>query len=401
MKIIFIHQNFPGQFRHIAAELASKPGNKVVSICQVYAPKMSNMDCVVYQPQPAPSSPVHPYLESTQRFILNAQAVVKALQTLKQNRFQPDVIFAHTGWGEALYVKEVFPDVPLVGFFEFYFHPEGADVGFDPEQPVDLDDRLRVQTRNAIHLLSLQTADFGITPTKWQRSVFPPEYQSRLRLIHEGINVGMAVPDPAATFTLENGLKLSRNQEVITYVSRNLEPYRGFHQFMRAVAEICRRRPQAHILILGGDDVSYSARLPNGRSYREKLLSEVHVDRNRVHFLGRIPYAQYLKVLQISSVHIYLTVPFVLSWSMLEAMSAECLVIGSNTAPVTEVIKHEVNGLLVDFFSPPAIADTVDRVLNHPEQMQAMRLAARQTILQRYTHLLGIAAYQNLLTEIL
>jgi len=401
MNIVFIHQNFPGQFRHIANELASSPDNKVFAVCQAYAPKMPNIDSVVYSPIQAPPQSVHRYLDLTQNYILNGHGVITALLKLKEINFHPDVIFAHAGWGEALYVKEVFPNTPLVGFFEFFFHTEGADVGFDPEQPLSADGRILVRTRNGINLLSLHTADAGITPTRWQRSVFPAEYQPKLRLIHEGINVGLAVPNPEATLTLANGRVLSRNDEVITYVSRNLEPYRGFHIFMRTVAEICKRRPNAHIVIVGGDDVSYGSRLANGQNYREKYLAEVSIDPARVHFLGRIPYQQYLTVLQISTAHVYLTVPFVLSWSMLEAMAAGCLVIGSSTQPVTEVLRDGENGLLVNFFSPPAIADAVDAVFNHPDQMQALRNAARQTAVNRFTIERGTAGYKALITEIL
>ncbi len=400
MNIIFIHQNFPGQFRHIAAELARSPHNKVVSICQAHAPKMQGIDSVVYTPAKPAANSVHPYLESTQLYVLNGQAIVSALLKLKQNQFQPDVIVVHTGWGEALFIKEVFADTPLIGFFEFFYHTQGADCGFDPEQPLSLDSKLRIRTRNSIHLLSLHAADLGISPTQWQRSVFPNEYQPKLHLIHEGINVDAAVADPQASIQLSRGVTLSRQDEVITFVSRNLEPYRGFHIFMRSVEEICQRRPNAHIVIVGGDDVSYGARLPNGQSYRQKLLSEVKIDLSRVHFLGKIPYQHYLKVLQISSAHIYLTVPFVLSWSMLESMSAECLVIGSDTPPVREVIRHQENGLLVDFFSPTAIADSVDYALDHPDQMLKLRKAARQTVLENYTHGNGIAAYKTLLTEV-
>jgi glycosyltransferase involved in cell wall biosynthesis len=400
MNIVFIHQNFPGQFRHIAHELACNPENKVYGVCQAHAPKMANVDSVVYAPATAHGQSVNRYLDLTQRYVLNGHGVIQGLLRLKEINFHPDVIIAHTGWGEALFVKEVFPDTPLIGFFEFYFHIKGADVGFDPEQPLSADDRLIVRVRNSINLLSLQTTDAGIAPTRWQRSLFPPEYQAKLRLIHEGVNVSLAVADTTAKLELANGLVLDRNHEVITYVARNLEPYRGFHIFMRAVAEICKRRPHAHVLIVGGDEVSYGVRLANAQTYREKSLSELDIDLQRVHFLGHIPYLQYLKVVQLSAVHIYLTVPFVLSWSMLEAMSAQCLVIGSDTPPVAEVLKHGKNGLLVNFFSATAIADAVDSVFNHPDQMQSLRLAARQTVLHRYALSRGIDAYQALLAEV-
>ena len=266
---------------------------------------------------------------------------------------------------------------------------------------MSLDSRLRIRTRNALHLLNLQTCDAGVSPTRWQKSLHPAGYHRKLAVIHEGIDTQLIAPNPEQAFTLPNGTVLTKQDEVITYVARNLEPYRGFHQFMRAVPQICARRPKAHILIVGGDDVSYGARTPDGKTWREHMLGEVSVDPSRVHFLGRLPYAYYLRLLQVSSAHVYLTVPFVLSWSMLEAMSAGCLVVGSNTAPVQEVIEHGKNGLLVDFFSPGEIAEAVTQVLDHPDRMQALRDAARQTIIERYEVRQSLRAYGNLIGALL
>ena len=228
---------------------------------------------------------------------------------------------------------------------------------------------LRIRTKNSINLLNLQVSDAGISPTQWQKSLYPSEYQSKISVIHEGVNTDIAKPNSKAAFTLPNGQKLTAKDKVVTYVARNLEPYRGFHQFMRALPEICQRQPDCHVLIVGGDEISYGKKPDGGLNYREKMLNEVHIDQNRVHFLGKLPYADYLSVLQISSAHIYLTVPFVLSWSMLEAMAAECVVIVSNTAPVSEVINSE-NGILVDFFSPTEIAQKVVEVLENPKNLR-------------------------------
>lgn len=397
MNIVFIHQNFPGQFRHIASNLARAAENSVVSISQDHAPKLKTIKNFSYKPARATTKGVHPYLVSTEASVLNGQAVARILLELKKNGFMPDVIFAHTGWGEALYVKDIFPDTPLVGFFEFFYHASGADVGFDPEYPLGLDDALRVRTRNAIHLLSLDAVDFGITPTNWQRSVFPSEYWSKLIVIHEGVDTTHNLPLSVSSLKLPNGLILTKNDQVVTYVARNLEPYRGFHIFMRAVAEICKRKPNVHIVIVGGDDVSYGSRLPKGDSYRKQALAEVEINFERVHFLGKIPYQQYLDVLSVSSVHVYLTVPFVLSWSMLEAMSAGCLVIGSDTRPVREVIRDGENGILVDFFSPSAIFDAIVTAIDSPEAFHSLRHAARMTIVDNYTLEMGINGYKNVI----
>jgi glycosyltransferase involved in cell wall biosynthesis len=402
MNILFIHQNFPGQFPHLAAHLAADPRNKVAAICQAQAPRLPQVpNTFVYEPARRPGNTTHHYLRSMEDGVLNGQAVAKVLLKLKKGGFVPDVVIAHPGWGEALYVKDIFPQTKLVSLFEFYYHAEGADVNFDPEFPLDLDGRARIRTRNGLHLLNLTACDAGVSPTHWQKSLHPREFHSKISVIHEGINTGLVVPNPAQTFQLPNGKVLTRRDEVITYVARNLEPYRGFHQFMRAAQEICQRRPNAEIVIVGGDEVSYGQSLPNGQTYRQKLLQDVRVDVNRVHFLGKIPYPQYLALLQVSSAHVYLTVPFVLSWSMLEAMSAGCLVIGSDTAPVREALVHGKNGLLVDFFSPAKIAERVDEVFAHPDRMQAIRQAARQSITERYEVGQSIKRYGEVISSVL
>jgi len=316
--------------------------------------------------------------------VLHGQAVARALIALKEKGWKPDIICAHPGWGEALFVKDVFPDVPLLAFFEFFYHAEGADCGFDPMYPNTMDDYFRLRMKNTVNLLSLDSCDWGMSPTFWQREVHPAVYQPKISVTHDGVDTALLTPKPDIRVTLPNGVTLGRDDEVITYVSRNLEPYRGFHVYMKALEEMCRRRPKAHFLMVGGDDVSYGRRLPDGKTYREELLKEVKIDPDRVHFLGRIPYSSFVKVLQLSSAHVYLTYPFVLSWSMLEAMSAGCLVIGSSTRPVMEAIEDGRNGLLVDFFSATGIADAVDRVLDHPDRMADLRRAARQSIIDRY-----------------
>lgn len=397
MNVVFIHQNFPGQFRHIAGALAADPANRVLSISQPQAPGLPGVRNIVYRPARKVTREIHPYLISTEAGILNGQGVAHVLLALKRRGFVPDVVVAHAGWGEGLFVKDVLPGTRLIGFFEFFYRSTGADVNFDPEYPLDLDGALKLRIRNAIHLLSLDAVDVGITPTHWQKSVFPPEYHGKLQVIHEGIDTERVTPLPGCTLTLPDGRTLTDKDEVVTYVARNLEPYRGFHVFMRAVEEICRRRPNTDIVIVGGDDVSYGSRLPNGETYRERMLKEVTIDPNHVHFLGRIPYEQYLTVLRISSAHIYLTVPFVLSWSMLEAMAAGCVVIASDTAPVREVIRHGDNGLIIDFLNPATIADAVDRALSATVEAAAMRASARESVLRNYPFDHGIERYRTLL----
>ena len=309
--------------------------------------------------------------------------------------------------------KTYFRTAPLLSYFEFFYHAHGADVGFDPEFGTSKpDDQSRLQVRNAVNWLAFAGADWGHTATRWQRGLFPLSMQARISSLHEGVDTDRVRPDPTAWIKLaREDVVLTRQDEVITYVSRNLEPYRGFHIFMRALPGILRRRPNAHVLIVGGDDLSYSDPPPYGGTFRQMLLWEVgdKLDMSRVHFLGQVPYESYLNVLQVSSVHIYLTYPFVLSWSFIEAMSAGCVIVGSATPPVLEVLRDRESGLAVDFFSTEAICDRVEEVLEDPSRFEEIGATARATAIRdfdtntvtlpRWDHLLNSLADRQLPAE--
>jgi glycosyltransferase involved in cell wall biosynthesis len=388
MKYLFVHQNMPGQYKHICQRLAADRDNTVVFITKREGLDLPNVTKVLYKPHRAPADSTHRYIREAENGILHGQEVARQALALKSKGFVPDIIIGHPGWGETLYLKDVFPDTPLLGFFEFYYHAVGADVGFDPEVPANLDTHCRVRTKNIIQFMGIEAADAGMSPTSWQFEQYPPEYRYKISVIHDGIDTAICVPDADASIEIKSAdgvaTTLRQGEEIITFVVRNLEPYRGFPQFMRAAELILKRRPKAKIIIIGGDEVSYGRPLPKGQTYRKQMLEQVDLDMDRVFFIGRVPYSTYLKVIQVSGVHVYLTFPFVLSWSMLEAMSAECLVIASSTPPVTEVIKDGVNGLLVDFFDFAAVAERVDEVLDHKDRMAAIRKKARQTIVQNY-----------------
>uniref|UniRef100_UPI0010F5299E glycosyltransferase n=1 Tax=Chitinivorax sp. B TaxID=2502235 RepID=UPI0010F5299E len=264
--------------------------------------------------------------------------------------------------------------------------------------PLTMDDRARIRARNGLHLLNLEQCDVAVAPTHWQKQVHPPAYHDKIQVIHEGIDVQRLGPDPDARFTLPNGKVLKPGDPVVTYVARNLEPYRGFHVFMRALPQLLTQHPTCDVVIVGGDGVSYGSKPKHAANWKETLLKEVSIDLNRVHFLGKLPYDRYRTLLQVSAAHVYLTYPFVLSWSMLEAMATGCLVIGSDTAPVREVLQHGVNGLTVPFFDPDAIAAQTTRALNQAHTLAPLRQAA-QTTAQRYAVENGLAAYAQLLGQ--
>lgn len=405
MIVVFIHQNFPAQYLHVAHRLADQRDNQIYFITQENHNEIPGINKLVYKPKLPTVSTCHAYTVTFDAAVRTGTAVAEVCRGLRERGIVPDIVLGHCGWGETLFVKEVFPSVPLVSYFEFFYHSHGADVGFDPEFAPHVDgDCSRLQVRNTVNRLSFAESDWGHTATVWQRSLFPVAMQARISSLHEGIDTDRIVPDPAAWIKLaRENILLSREDEVITYVSRNLEPYRGFHILMRALPKILRRRPRAHVLIVGGDGLSYSDPPPYGRTYREMLLAEVgtKLDLDRVHFLGQVPHETYLNVLQVSSVHIHLTYPFVLSWSFLEAMSAGCLVIASGTPPVLEVLRDRGNGLAVDFFSTDEICDRVEEVLDHPDRMQAMRDAARATAVRDFdVKAVTLPRWNQLLSEL-
>jgi glycosyltransferase involved in cell wall biosynthesis len=390
MKILFVHQNFPGQYRWLAETLAKDKHWKVMALGETAnikrRGKIAGVDTAGYAAPTPASQQTHHYVKPLEGAVRRGQAVVRACLELRKRGFVPDIVYAHPGWGEALFLRDVYPDAKITLYCEFYYGAKGRDVGFDPEFPFSMDDIFRVRIKNAASLLSIEAADAGISPTRWQRDAFPPEYRDRIAMVHDGVNTDIVKPNPRAELAIPKGPKLTVRDEVITYIARNLEPYRGFHSFMRALPEIMRRRPNAHVVVVGADGVSYGVGPPKEQTYRKLYLDLVgkDIDHSRLHFMGQVPYETLLNVYGVSSVHVYLTYPFVLSWSLLEAMSAGCAVVASRTPPVEEVITDRENGYLVDFFKPAEIAGRVCEVLERPQDTLPVRERARRTVVERY-----------------
>lgn len=386
MNFLVVHQNFPGQFRHVVRTLVAH-GHRVVALYQGDACALAGVEGVSYSLKRGNAVDVHPLAQEFESKVLRGEAAAHEALALRARGFVPDVILVHPGWGEALYLKAVYPESRMVCLMEYFYRAVGQDMGFDAEFPApSFEDRARLQAKNANLLLAMEAMDIGVAATHWQAQTLPVWARERIRVIHEGVDTREVCPNPQASIVLpDRGVSLHAGDEVLTFVARDLEPVRGYHSFMRALPRIMAARPRAHIFIVGGDGVSYGAAPATG-SYKLRYLSEVaaHLDPQRVHFMGRVPRNVFLSLMQISRCHVYLTYPFVLSWSMLEAMSAGALVVGSDTAPVREVIEDGVNGLLVDFFDPQALADRVSEVLAKSQHFDVLRDRGRQTIVQRY-----------------
>ena len=385
MNILFLHPNFPAQFRHLVTALAKNSQNKVVFGTKREEGSISGVLKAIYTPSRQARRETHHYVRNLENAVLQGQAVYRLAEQLKKERFIPDVVYGHSGWGPTLFIKDIFPKAELLCFFEWFYHAHGTDADFDPKEPLTADDEARIRIKNTPMLTDLYSCDRGLSPTYWQRQQFPPEFHNKITVRHDGVDTNYFHPKPGAKLVLQNkNLDLSEVDEIVTYVARGMEPYRGFPQFMEAVSILLKKRPNCHVVIVGDDRVAYGRSLPEGESYKKLMLDTYDYDLARLHFTGSLPYSQYLQVIRASSVHVYLTRPFVLSWSMLEVMSTGGLVLGSKTPPVEEVIEDGVNGLLVDFFAIDRIVERIEEVLGHPDKMANLRVKARETIQEKY-----------------
>jgi glycosyltransferase involved in cell wall biosynthesis len=385
MHILFLHHNFPAQFGQVALHLVRTRGFRCTCVSEQPSSGIAEIDQVQYKPASGARAENHYCTRTFENQIWRTHAAFEALR--KRPDIKPDLIVAHSGFVSSLYLRELYPDVPQIGYFEFFYHRHGSDLDFRHDLPsASTDDMLRGVTRNAILLLDLHNCDAGYSPTEFQRSQLPSEFRSKVETIFDGIDIDFwkraAVPSRVI-----GDIMIPEGMKVVTYVSRGLESMRGFDIFLRAADQLCRRRPDVFVVIVGEDRIAYGGdqRFTKDLTFKNWCLRQYTPDLTRIHFAGRVPPDQLTQIFSISDAHLYLTVPFVLSWSMLNAMSCGCAVIGSDTAPVRELIQHDQNGLLVDFFDVDAWADATIRLLDDPDRARRLGTAARATIEKQYT----------------
>ncbi|UGQ45245.1 glycosyltransferase [Massilia endophytica] len=398
MNILFIHQNFPAQFVHLSAALAAERGNRVVALAFNDNPAPPGVEVQRYRLLRERAPQTHALLAENEQDVLRAEACASAAMQLKASGFEPDVIYAHPGWGEALFIKDVFPAAKLLVYCEYYYSADAPDVDFDPEAPrMSFALRASTRMRNALQLLTLDAADAGIAPTHWQRASFPAAYQPKISVIHDGIDLAALQPQPHARLDIQQpgggAIRLGAGDEVLSYVARSLEPLRGFPVFMRALPALQRQRPRAQTVIAGLDQQIYSYRHPSGRSWREQMLAELDgkLDLSRIHFVGHIPRASYLGLLNVAKAHCYLTTPFLLSWSFLEAAASGMPVIASDTPPVRE-FAAALQPQLLPFHDHGALGEALARALAAPRAPRLVRQAPEielQACLARQKALIG------------
>ncbi len=402
MRILFVHNNFPAQYRRIMAYLDERPKLGV----EVYAAtldtnqqKTQAKKTIKYKPHREPRENIHPALLYTERAVIQGQALYSALLKSKQAGFKPDIILAHSGWGAGLFLKDLFPDSKLLTYYEWYYHSINSDGMFLRDKPYDPNAQMRIRMKNTPILHDLAAMDHGQCPTAFQKSKFPDIFQSGITQLHDGVDTKFFKPKANARVKVGDHI-FTKADEVITYVARGMEEYRGFPQFMETVYKLQQRRPNLHVVILGSNRVAYGNKRSDGKSFKEAMLETYDFDMDRLHFMGLQPLGVFCGLMQITRAHIYLTVPFVLSWSMLEAMGAGALVVGSDTEPVRELITDGENGLLVPFFDTDAITDKISHVLDNNEEYDPLRKNARQTIKDSYAVKDLLPQYWNLIKSV-
>ncbi|MFL4469161.1 glycosyltransferase family 4 protein [Tateyamaria armeniaca] len=391
MKLLFVHQNMPGQYRELVQWLAAQGGHEIVFLTQrLNAPKITGVRTVVYKTHHKPGEDAYALSKTWETAAGNGFGAVTALRKIMAEGFTPDIVIGHVGWGEMSFFREVLPKTPMIGFFEYFYSVRGGPVGFDPKDEVSDHAPYIMHGHNVVPLLNIEAVDVGHSPTIWQRDRFPASFHDKIYVCHDGIRTDKLVPDAKASVTLGRiGRPLTAEDEIVTYMARNLETTRGFHQFMRALPSIQKARPNARILVIGGNDASYGGKSKHPGGLRGQMETEVGhlLDWDRLHFLGQVPYKNYQQIIQISACHIYLTMPFVLSWSLLEAMSMQATIVASDVAPVREVMTHGETGQLVDFFDPEALAAQVVEILARPADFAHLGPAARQHVVDNYDFL--------------
>ena len=397
-KFLFLHRNFPAQFKNLIKELATNSDNEICFITNNKEDQIAGVRKIVYKLDEKISDDSS-YQKYFNEAIIHAQAAAACASQLKEEGFIPDVIYTHS-WGPSTFIKDIFPDVPLVCYFEWFYNAENSDFDFFKKDN-SADAKLRLNGKNAHILLDLAFCDAGITPTEWQKSQFPKEFQDKITVIHDGIDTEICKPDENAKIQLrhcetssadsdkicppkQSCTQLIKNGKILTYATRGMEAYRGFVEFMMAASVLMKKYPDLQVIVAGEDKIFYGPQLPD-TTYKKVLTEKLEFDKSRLHFTGKLSYGDYVKLLQSSTAHVYSTCPFVLSWSILEAMACGCAVVASNTQPVQEVIKDGENGLLFDFFNVGELIEKIEFVFNNPEKMKEISYNARETVVKNYS----------------
>jgi len=400
--VLFVHNNFPGQFRDLAAALTAR-GQPCCAIGYEHAAGLEGVNLVRYRLPRGSGKDVFPLAVRAEADLLRGRSALEAARWLKNQGHEPDIIVGHPGWGETSLMRHVFPEVRQVLFSEFYYHGRGSDIDFDPEfWSGDEEALIRGVAKNPVMAMALAEADAIVAPTEFQASRLPPALRARTHVIHEGVDVDQIRPGPPEPFALDDGRVVAPGAPVITHVNNQMEPMRGLHIFARALPRLLSEVPDAQVIIIGEEKTrGYGGEAPGGQSWKQAIFRplEAQLDLGRIHCLGRVPHPRMLAALRLSTAHVYYTYPFVLSWSLVEAMASGCYVIGSDTPPMHDAIQDGVNGRLLPFFDVDALSGALIAACRNPAAAAPLRAAARETAVANFSRVKGREAWISLLRE--
>jgi len=402
--ILIVHQNFPGQFPHIADALL-KRGDKVAAIGGKTARARPGVDFRRWSTERGTTKGIFDPATRAEADLIRGIAAANVAMQLKRDGFMPDVIVGHPGWGETIFLKEVWPEARIILFGEMLYRSHGGDLNFDPEfGGIDMARNLRAHAKNATQVLAFAYADRIVCPTPFQASSFPDSLQPMIHVLHEGVDITHAERRPGARLTVPGGKALDGTTPVITFVNRTFEPLRGFHIFMRALPDLLSACPEAEVVLIGQAALSgYGGASPNGKDWKTLMLDELgdRLDLSRVHFMGKVAHSVLIDAFSIARAHVYYTYPFVLSWSLVEAMAAECTIVASDTAPVRDAITDGAEGVLLPFFDVAALSDTLIRTVRKPDEFASMGAAARRRAVKDYDMQRGVSGWLSLIDDLI
>jgi len=382
--ILFAHQNFPAQFGFIGGYLANNGWDVQFATAREDPILPENTTGFKFKAHRDPNPDIHPYLTTVEKGILNGQGFARSAVAAKKRDFNPDIIMAHSGWGTGHFAKAIWPDAVFVPYLEWWYsYPAVDQLEEDIKWDGDVERIARNLIRNTPILTDIGQSKTCLSPTEFQRSQFPEHLQHLIHVMHDGVDCDAHKPDPHAKFTWQDRV-FHAGSKTVTFVSRGLEPQRGFPQFMRALAPVMANDPDVNCIIVGEDRVAYGSQLPDGDSWKKRMLSELEFDHSRLIFTGLLPRAQYRKLLQVSALHVHLSVPFCLSWSLTEAMATACPLIVAENAAMAEAIDNGVHGSRVNMSDVEAITRAITDLLEDKEKAHALGEAARARIVEKY-----------------
>lgn len=399
MHVLFVHPNFPAQFGHLGEQLLRQPGNRVTFANTRNQGFARGIECISFVPKSGATERNHYSSRTFENNVWQSHALYESLKARPDIR--PDVIVGHSGFVSTNLLRELYP-APIVNYFEFYYHARNSDMDFRPDIPASEADKLRTYFRNAVLLVDLVNCDRGYSPTHWQRDQLPELFRPKIDVIFDGIDTNLWRSLPRHPRRV-GSTQVSDDVKLITYVARGFESIRGFDIFMKVARRLCQMRSDVRFLVIGEDRICYGgdAARTGGKTYKEWVLAQDDYDLSRFDFIGRVPPEVLAQVFSITDLHLYLTVPFVLSWSLMNALSCGSVVLASNTAPVREMIQHERNGLLVDFFDVDGFADLANEVLDHPARYRPLGEAGRRMIEEQYSVEVCFPRWKKMIEETL